>query len=267
MLIERIKQMTSLLIIIALLLTLSSCGSSSSIQSYNGKTKMTTIEKQLGEPQYKEDDDVNRYSWMRYKPGTIFCGINCSYLEFTFSLENKTLTDLYFEALYEKTNADPIDNLIKDLTKKLGTPSIDKNSNSRGSYTEYKWDNDSTVIIRDDDEVLVTIYVAVDKERKAKEICDKGLDQFIAGSLWSTIQETGGVYLACTSDDLRRNKKVEYSKIDINGDDAVCEGQVELTIPLITNGEILMTFSFKADGSIKDTTWNYKFGDVETKVK
>ena len=226
---------------------------------------MAEIEKQLGEPSYK-GDSKNEYwsSWLRYESGVIFCGINCQHLECSFSQKNKTLTSLYLEAVNEKTNVEPIDNLMSDLTKILGTPKISKESGSTGSYTKYSWDNGSYVIFRADDLILATIYLADDKDQKAAKICGKGIDAYITGDLWLTMQDFLDYY-SCTQSSLLRSKEIEFSTIELNGDDAHCEGQFEITIPFKTGGETLLIYSFEADGNINDTTWDYNISLLDSK--
>ena len=157
------KKTLFLILVMILALSLSGCGSSNSIRSYSNKTTLDNVEKLLGEADEKEDSEKYGYTWMEYTSGNLFCGINCYLLEFYFSLDNKNLTEVYFEAVYEKTNADAVDNLIKDLTKELGNPNIETHTNAQGiKLVKYGWDNDSYVVLREDDLILSTLYFAVE---------------------------------------------------------------------------------------------------------
>ena len=186
------KSVVSLLLLIALL-SLAGCGNTNSVNSYSSKTTMEDVEKRVGEAQVKKDIE-DSYSWLGYDSGTVFCGINCSELEFYFTIDKKLLTEIYFEAVYEQTNADSVDNLIKDLTKSLGTPSIKKKTSTYDgtSYTEYRWDNSSYVIFRADGEVLSTIVIAVDNLRNAYSSMKSG-DYYAALCAYAELDNTDGI--------------------------------------------------------------------------
>ena len=181
------------LLLLSVLFSFSGCGSTNSVRAYSSKTTIEEIEKRVGEAKAKRDIE-NSYSWLGYDSGTIFCGINCSELEFYFTIDEKQLTEIYLEAVYEQTNADSVDNLIKDLTKEFGTPSIKKNTSAYNgmSYTEYRWDNSTYVILRADGEVLSTIIIAVDNLRKAYESMASG-DYYAALCAYAELDNTDGV--------------------------------------------------------------------------
>ena len=265
-------RLISSVLTVVLLLSLSGCGSSNSIKSYTGKTTIANVEKLVGEARGKNDVEDDCYSWMGYNSGAIFCGINCSELEFYFALEKKTLTEVYFEAVYEKTNSDAVDSLIKDLSKELGNPSIKKNTSSYNgdSYTEYKWENGTYVVLRDDGEVLSDIIIAEDRMREATATYHKSFDLFISDTIWPKIQEiciSYGVFPQSTVKDLCNNKTVNLTTFDLNGDIVKCKGQAELTLKLNSSASILFSFSFEGSGDYNNASgWSYSISDVTTKV-
>ncbi len=231
---------------------------------------MAEIEKRIGEASMKKDEEENYYSWIRYDSGSIFCGINCSELEFYFTIDKNSLIQVYFEAVYEKTNADAVDNLIDDLTKKLGTPSIEKKKGTTGlNYIEYEWNDGSYVIHRDDDEILGKIIFGVNTQQKAKELCGMCIDQVISTQIWPIIEENAPIIsLYQSKDELCKSKKVSFSRIDIHGEVVHCEGQVELTAKSVYSSEIAIIFSFDCDGNLQnETNWTIKISDAEVEEK
>ena len=151
-----------LLLSLCMICGLSACGSSNNSFSFNDLSKKTTIDDikgSFGNEDFSYETDY--YDAIGYEELTL-AGIYAEVPSFFFVPDSGTLMRIEFECSNKGVTKDAIEQLIKDLTKTDGRPTVEDRSISGDYCTCYYWNNKTPefkciAFLVDEDRVMVLL--------------------------------------------------------------------------------------------------------------
>lgn len=138
------KRVLAVVLIVLMMLSITACGASKqSITSISGKTTKTQLESMIqGTVKAGSSLPGNTYYFLGDGGGS-FLGLTVGKNGVAFAIRDgeKTINYLNINGVYAGDNKEIIDQMLVDLTKKHGTPSV--------SGSEYLWGDDISFYISD----------------------------------------------------------------------------------------------------------------------